>query len=149
MQRLLDADAAIDMLRWENSECSIVASVRIALIDRDVPSYFQGLEHLRRYCARPPFALERLSVRRGEDGRIARALRAPPTQGGQLGWPGPLVKIHSAVGQWRRRALAIRFSGQALGARAATAEAPAPPADLKQPRGFRPESQPQTSRHGP
>jgi hypothetical protein len=36
--------------------------VRITLIDRDVPSYFQSLEHLLRYCARPPFALERLSV---------------------------------------------------------------------------------------
>ncbi len=35
------------------------------------PSYFQPLEHLLRYCARPPFALERLSVMRGEDGRIA------------------------------------------------------------------------------
>jgi hypothetical protein len=29
-------------------------------------------EHLLRYCARPPFALERLSVILGEDGRIAR-----------------------------------------------------------------------------
>jgi len=47
------------------------ASVRITLIDRDVPSYFQSLENLLRYCARPPFALERLSVMRGEDGRIA------------------------------------------------------------------------------
>ena len=28
-------------------------SVRITLIDRDVPSYFQSLEHLLRYCARP------------------------------------------------------------------------------------------------
>ena len=32
-------------------------------------AYFQSLEHLLRYCARPPFALERLSVIRGEDGR--------------------------------------------------------------------------------
>ena len=43
---------------------------RSASIDRDVPSYFQSLEHLLRYCARPPFALERLSVNRGPDGRI-------------------------------------------------------------------------------
>ena len=28
--------------------------VRIALINRDVPSYFQSLEHLLRYGARPP-----------------------------------------------------------------------------------------------
>ena len=30
--------------------------------DRDVPGYFQSLEHLLRYCARPAFALDRLSV---------------------------------------------------------------------------------------
>jgi hypothetical protein len=51
---LLDAAAATDMLAWENSGFSIDASVRITLIDRDVPSYFQSLEHLLRYCARPP-----------------------------------------------------------------------------------------------
>ena len=69
---LLDAAAAGDMLGWENSGFSVDASVRITLIDRDVPSYFRSLEHLLRYCARPPFALERLSVIRGLDGRIAR-----------------------------------------------------------------------------
>ena len=72
MQRLLDSAAAADMLAWENSGFSVDASVRISLIDRDVPSYFQSLEHLLRYCARPPFALERLSVSRGADGQIAR-----------------------------------------------------------------------------
>ena len=72
MQRLLDADAAADMIARENSGFSVEASVRITLIDRDVPSYFQSLEHLLRYCAGPPFALERLSVIRGEDGRISR-----------------------------------------------------------------------------
>ena len=60
------------MLTWENSGFSVDASVRITLIDRDVPSYFQSLEHLVRYCARPPFALERLSVIRGPTGRIAQ-----------------------------------------------------------------------------
>jgi hypothetical protein len=49
------------MLAWDNSGFSIDASVRITLIDRDVPSYFQSLEHLLRSSARPPFALERLS----------------------------------------------------------------------------------------
>jgi len=58
---------AADMLAWENSGFSVDASVRITLIDRDVPSYFRSLEHLLRYCARPPFALERLSVIRGPD----------------------------------------------------------------------------------
>jgi len=53
-KRLLDAAAAADMLAWENSGFSIDASVRITLLDRDVPSYFQSLEHLLRYCARPP-----------------------------------------------------------------------------------------------
>ena len=48
---LLDAAAAADMLAWLNSGFSIDASVRITLIDRDVPSYFQSLEHLLRYCA--------------------------------------------------------------------------------------------------
>jgi hypothetical protein len=71
LTRLLDTAAAADMLAWENSGFSIDASVRISLIDRDVPSYFQSLEHLLRYCARPPFALERLSVIRGPAGRIA------------------------------------------------------------------------------
>jgi hypothetical protein len=72
MQRLLDVDAAADMLAWENSGFSVDASVRITLIDRDVPSYFRSLEHLLRSCARPPFALERLSVIRGPDGRATR-----------------------------------------------------------------------------
>ena len=70
--RLLDAAAAADMLAWENSGFSVDASVRITLLDRDVPSYFQGLEHLLRYCARPPFALERLSMIRGPAGGVAK-----------------------------------------------------------------------------
>jgi hypothetical protein len=72
LTRLLDATAAADMLASENSGFSVDASVRIALIDRDVPSYFQSLEHLLRYPARPPFALERLSVIRGPAGRITQ-----------------------------------------------------------------------------
>jgi hypothetical protein len=48
LARLLDASAAATMLAWENSGFSIDASVRIALIDRDVPSYFRSLEHLLR-----------------------------------------------------------------------------------------------------
>jgi hypothetical protein len=71
MQRLIDADAASDMLRWENSGFSVDASVRITLFRLQLRVYSQPLEHLLRYCARPPFALERLSVMRGEDGRIA------------------------------------------------------------------------------
>jgi len=37
------------------------ASVRITLIDRDVPSSIRSLEHVLRYGARPPYS-ERLSV---------------------------------------------------------------------------------------
>ncbi len=43
MQRLLDADAAADMVARENSGFSVDASVRITLIDRDVPRYFKSL----------------------------------------------------------------------------------------------------------
>jgi hypothetical protein len=85
---LLDAAAAADMLAWENSGFSIDASVRITLLDRDVPSYFQSLEHLLRYCARPPFALERLSVIRGADGRITRIRYVLPRHKA-ANWVGP------------------------------------------------------------
>jgi hypothetical protein len=81
MQRLLDADAAAAMLRRENSGVSVDASV-------DVPSYFQSLEYLLRYRARPPFALERLSVRRGEDGRISRVRYVLPRHKA-ANWVGP------------------------------------------------------------
>ena len=46
--RVLDAAAVADMLARENSKIFVDASFRIALIDRDVPSYFQSLEHLLR-----------------------------------------------------------------------------------------------------
>ena len=85
---LLDAAAAAAMLAWENSGFSVDASVRITLIDRDVPSYFQSLEHLLRYCARPPFALERLSVIRGPDGRITRVRYVLPRHKA-ANWVGP------------------------------------------------------------
>ena len=85
---LLDAAAAADMLAWDNSGFSIDASVRITLIDRDVPSYFRSLEHLLRYCARPPFALERLSVIRSLDGRIARIRYVLPRHKA-ANWVGP------------------------------------------------------------
>ena len=87
-QGFLDAHAAADMLAWENSGFSIDASVRITLLDRDVPSYFQSLEHLLRYCARPPFALERLSVIRDADGRIARIRYVMPRHKAAT-WVGP------------------------------------------------------------
>jgi len=97
--------AAADMLAWENSGFSIDASVRITLLDRDVPSYFRILEHLLRYCARPPFALERLSVIRSPDGRITRigfvlprhkaANWVGPGRGRKSTRPGPMASSSS------------------------------------------------------
>jgi hypothetical protein len=88
LTRLLDAAAAADMLAWENSGFSVDAGVRITLLDRDVPSYFQTLEHLLRYCARPPFALERLSVTRDASGRITRVRYVLPRHWVTI-WVGP------------------------------------------------------------
>ncbi|MFM7135790.1 MAG: transposase [Planctomycetota bacterium] len=86
--RLLDAEAAADMLGWENSGFSVDASVRIALIDRDVPSYFRSLEHLLRYCGRPPFALERLSVTRDASGHASKVRYVLPRHKAAA-WVGP------------------------------------------------------------
>jgi len=76
------------MRAWENSGFSIDATVRITLLDRDVPSYFQSLEHLLRYCARPPFARHRLSVIRDAVGRIARIRYVMPRHKAAT-WVGP------------------------------------------------------------
>ncbi len=85
---LLDAAAAADMLSWEHSGFSIDASVRISLDDRDVPSYMKSVEHLVRYCARPAFALERLSVIGGRDDKPERIrYTLPRHKRGQ--WIGP------------------------------------------------------------
>ena len=120
------------------------ASVRITLIDRDVPSYFQSLEHLLRYCARPPFALHRLSVIRGEDGRIARVRYVLPRHKA-ANWVGP------GRGRKSTRPGAngvvelspFEFFAPPGRSRAAAAEAPA-----SLPRRVRPESPAAKSRHG-
>jgi len=52
----LSGEAAAHMLTWKHSGFSVDASVRISLADRDVPGYFQSLEHLLRSFARPAFA---------------------------------------------------------------------------------------------
>ena len=87
-QSFLDPDAAADMFAWEHSGVSVDATVRISLVDRDVPSYFRCLEHLLRYCARLPFALKRLLVIRGEDSRVARVRYLLPRHK-QTTWVGP------------------------------------------------------------
>jgi hypothetical protein len=53
---LIEADDVREMLAWENSGFSLDAAVRVDAHDR------AGLERLLRYCARPPFALERLEL---------------------------------------------------------------------------------------
>ena len=76
------------MIARENSGFSVDASVRITLFRLQLRVYCQPLEHLLRYCARPPFALERLSVMRGEDGRIACVRYVLPRHKA-ANWVGP------------------------------------------------------------
>lgn len=80
--RLLDAAAAADMFDCEASGFSADASVRITLINNDVPSYLESLEHLLRHCARPLFATERRSMihrerRQATRGRDRQACHSP------------------------------------------------------------------------
>ena len=79
---LLDAAAVADMLTSENS--GFLLNRACALRSR-FPNCVSivSLEHLLRYCSRPPFALERLSVNRGADGRIARVRYVLPQH---FGW---------------------------------------------------------------
>jgi hypothetical protein len=57
---LLEPEAARDMRAWEGGGgFSVDASIRVEADDR------AGLERLLRYCARPPFALERLAPIQG------------------------------------------------------------------------------------
>ena len=53
---LIDSDDVREMFAWENSGFSLDAEVQIAARDR------AGLERRLRFCARPPFALERLDL---------------------------------------------------------------------------------------
>ena len=95
LTRLLDTAAAADMLTWENSGFSVDASVRITLNGIQLRVYCQPLEHLLRYCARPPFALERLSVIRVTSGSEETAGRRRLTRserfasGRRPGWLRP------------------------------------------------------------
>ena len=62
--------------------------VLITLLPPQVRVSCQPLEHLLRYCARPPFALERLSVIRSPDGLIARVRSVLPRHKA-TNWVGP------------------------------------------------------------
>jgi hypothetical protein len=71
---LLDADDAKDMGAWQHDGgFSLDASVRVEGHDRP------GLERLLRYCARPPFALER--IERVDDQHILYQLPKPTPDG--------------------------------------------------------------------
>jgi hypothetical protein len=87
-QGFLDAHAAADMRAWENSGCSRDASVRITLLRLQLRVSRQSLERLLRSCARPPLALERLSVIRDADGRSARIRSVMPRHKAAT-WVGP------------------------------------------------------------
>jgi hypothetical protein len=73
---LLEPHEAEDMLGWEHGGgFSLDGSVRIEATDRE------GLERLIRYCARPPFALERLHLVGGRSDQILYLLPKPDPTG--------------------------------------------------------------------
>jgi len=73
---LLEPHDAQDMLTWDHGGgFSLNASVRIEATDR------AGLERLIRYCARPPFALERLHLVGGRSDQILYLLPKPDPAG--------------------------------------------------------------------
>ena len=73
---LLEPHDAEDMLGWDHGGgFSLDANVRIEATDRS------GLERLIRYCARPPFALERLHLVGGRSDQVLYVLPAPDLSG--------------------------------------------------------------------
>ena len=73
---LLEPHDAKDMLAWDHGGgFSLNANVRIEATDR------AGLERLIRYCARPPFALDRLHLVDGRSDQILYLLPEPDLAG--------------------------------------------------------------------
>jgi len=73
---LLEPHDAQDMLGWDHGGgFSLDAGVRIEATDRE------GLERLLRYCARPPFALDRLHLVGGRSDQILYLLPKPDPAG--------------------------------------------------------------------
>jgi len=123
---LIGDDDVRDMLAWENSGFSLDASVRIADRDR------AGLERLLRYCARPPFALERLDLL--DEQRVIYRLPKPQRNGATALTLTPLELIatlestqgtqaHRSPPSWRSPGssyaglrLALAMSGRPSGA---------------------------------
>jgi hypothetical protein len=85
-----------------------IAAVGAALGGRGVRACLPGAILLLRYCARPPFAIERLSVTRDAGGRGTKVRYVLPRHKA-ANWvgPGPLAKVHAAWGERRRRPLAV------------------------------------------
>ena len=73
---LLEPHEAEDMLTWDHGGgFSLDGTVRIEATDR------AGLERLLRYCARPPFALERLHLVGGRSDQVLYVLPNPDPAG--------------------------------------------------------------------
>ncbi len=73
---LLEPHEAEDMLTWDHGGgFSLDANVRIEATDRT------GLERLIRYCARPPFALDRLHLVGGRSDQVLYILPGPDPAG--------------------------------------------------------------------
>jgi len=89
---LLEVHTVADMLTWQAAGgFSLDASVRVPASDR------AGRERLLRYCARPPYALERL---RSEPG---------PHRRGRRPAPGPFTVSHAGDSPQRRRSFCTIF----------------------------------------
>ena len=76
LQRLLDADAAGDTLRWQNSVFSVDTRVRSTLIAHDVPSYLKILGQLKK---RPRFVSTPLASSQASTSAHPRPTRRPIT----------------------------------------------------------------------
>jgi hypothetical protein len=108
LARLLDAAAAADMLPWDNSGFSVDAfrpdhapRPRCAELFSDSRT---SVAVLRPAAIRACTALRDPRPRRPDH---SHPLRAPATQGGQLGRPRPFAKIHAAGGERPRRTHAV------------------------------------------
>jgi hypothetical protein len=87
---LIEPDDVREMLAWENSGFCLDAAVRVPADDR------AGLERLLRYCARPPFALERLEVL--DEHRVIYRLPKPRRDGATALSLTPLELIDHLAG---------------------------------------------------
>jgi hypothetical protein len=108
MQRLIDADAASDMLRWENSGFSVDASVRITLNrPRCAELFSEPRTPAAILCPAPVRPRATLRDPRARRPRNQSPLRAATAQSRQLGRAWPRPHVHAAGGQWGRRTLNV------------------------------------------